>query len=315
MLAICYGPLGAGRTRRISAAGTISPYDQDVKYINYMKSRLQRFNPRNLYLVLQEIDKETERRPAPPGKFDTTPAIALVTAAVCLLFIHYMKFATTFQAVVEFYATTTHQGSGFLPALRRDPFFDLYTNMWWGFIHLIGYVLIPSLVIKFALKQRVLDNGLRLEKTKDYLFWYAALAAPIVCFAYFASFSRDFLATYPFYRLAFRSDFDLLAWELVYLSQFVFLEFFFRGFLLHACRPAFGANALFVMSVPYLMIHFAKPWPEATGAILFGLLLGILALRSRSIWGGAAVHMTVALSMDMLALMQGGRLPTQWWPT
>ena len=76
-----------------------------------------------------------------------------------------------------------------------------------------------------------------------------------------------------------------------------------------------GANAVFVMCVPYLMIHFAKPWPEATGAILFGLFLGILALRSRSIWGGAAVHMSVALSMDMLALMQRGHLPTRWWPT
>ena len=40
------------------------------------------------------------------------------------------------------------------------------------------------------------------------------------------------------------------------------------------------------MIVPYLMIHFAKPWLEASGAILFGLLLGVLALRSRSIWGG-----------------------------
>ena len=53
-----------------------------------MKNCLQRFHPRNLYLVLQEIDKETERRPTPPGKFETTPAIALVTTAVCLLFIH-----------------------------------------------------------------------------------------------------------------------------------------------------------------------------------------------------------------------------------
>jgi CAAX protease family protein len=279
-----------------------------------MKGLLQRLHPRNLYCVLREIEEETERSPVPQGKFDTAPAVALLTAAVCLLFIHYMKFATTFQAVVEFYAAVTHKGTGFLFALRRDPFFALYSNLWWGFVHLIGYVLIPVVVIKFVLKQRVMDNGLRLERTRDYLFWYAALAAPIVCFAYFASFSRDFLDTYPFYRLAFRSGFDLLAWEVIYLSQFVFLEFFFRGFLLHACRPAFGANAVFVMCVPYLMIHFAKPWPEAAGAILFGLFLGILALRSRSIWGGAAVHMTVALSMDMLALLQRGRLPVHWWP-
>jgi len=284
-------------------------------YAEHMSNWLQRFHPRNLYLVLQKIDEETERSAAPPGKFDTTPAIALLTAAACLLFIHYLKFATSFHAVLEFYADVTHQGSAFMSGLQRDPFFALYSNLWWGIIHLIGYVLIPALIIKFVLKQRVADNGLRLERTRHYLFWYVALAAPIIVFAYFASFSREFLNTYPFYRLAFRSGFDLLAWELIYLSQFVFLEFFFRGFLLHACRPAFGANAVFVMCVPYLMIHFAKPWPEATGAILFGLFLGILALRSRSIWGGAAVHMSVALSMDMLALLQRGRLPTQWWPT
>ena len=280
-----------------------------------MNSWLQRLHPRNLYLVLQEIDKTTERPPTPPGKFDTTPAIALLTAAVSLLLIHYLKFASSFQAFLEFYATVTHRGTDFLPELRHNPFFELYGNLWWGLVHLIGYVLIPVIVIKFILKQRVMDNGLRLENTREYRLWYIALALPIIVFAYFASFSRDFLNTYPFYRLAFRSGIDLLAWEIIYLSQFVFLEFFFRGFLLHACRPAFGANAVFVMCVPYLMIHFAKPWPEATGAILFGLFLGILALRSRSIWGGAAVHMTVALSMDMLSLMQRGRLPVQWWPT
>jgi len=62
------------------------------------------------------------------------------------------------------------------------------------------------------------------------------------------------------------------------------------------------------------MIHFPKPWLEATGAIFFGLFLGILALRSRSIWGGVAVHTGVALSMDIAALLQRGTLPTCWQP-
>ena len=281
----------------------------------HMNNLLQRLHPRNISLVLQEIDKETGHPPYRSEKFDSDAAIALLTTAISLLFIHYLKFATSFQAFLEFYSAATHKEAGYLAALRHDPFFELYGNMWWGFIHFVGYVIIPAIVIKFVLKQRIADNGLRLARTRHYLFWYMALATPIVFFAYFASFSRDFLNTYPFYRLAFRSGFDLLAWEIIYLSQFVFLEFFFRGFLLHACRPAFGANAVFVMCVPYLMIHFSKPWPEAAGAILFGLFLGILALRSRSIWGGAAVHMTVAFSMDMLALMQQGRLPSHWWPT
>jgi len=84
--------------------------------------------------------------------------------------------------------------------------------------------------------------------------------------------------------------------------QFIALEVFFRGFLLHGLRRALGANAIFVMVVPYCMIHFQKPMPETFGAIGAGLILGTLALRTRSIWGGVLIHVGVAMTMDVLAL-------------
>jgi len=62
------------------------------------------------------------------------------------------------------------------------------------------------------------------------------------------------------------------------------------------------------------MLHFTKPWLEATGAILFGLFLGVLAFRSRSIWGGVMVHISIALSMDIASLLQTKGLPQQWLP-
>jgi uncharacterized protein len=63
-----------------------------------------------------------------------------------------------------------------------------------------------------------------------------------------------------------------------------------------------------------LMIHFGKPWLEATGAIFFGLFLGILAMRSKSIWGGFGVHAGVAISMDIASLYQQDALPKIFWP-
>ena len=68
------------------------------------------------------------------------------------------------------------------------------------------------------------------------------------------------------------------------------------------------------MIVPYMMIHFPKPWLEASGAIFFGLFLGVLALHTRSIWGGVLVHISIALSMDIAALLQTKGLPQQWLP-
>jgi hypothetical protein len=41
----------------------------------------------------------------------------------------------------------------------------------------------------------------------------------------------------------------------------------------------------------------------------------VLALRSRSIWGGVMVHASVALSMDLLAIAQTQQLPQRWWPS
>jgi uncharacterized protein len=129
------------------------------------------------------------------------------------------------------------------------------------------------------------------------------------------SFRRDFSDYYPFYGDARRSWFDLMAWELLYASQFLSLEFFFRGFWLKACKASLGSQAIFVMMVPYCMIHFGKPWPEVLGAILAGVILGTLSLKTRSIWIGFLIHESVALSMDLASLVQTGGLPANWWPS
>ena len=59
------------------------------------------------------------------------------------------------------------------------------------------------------------------------------------------------------------------------------------------------------MVIPYCMIHFHKPLPEVFGAIVAGIVLGWLALETRSLWGGVLLHVAVALSMDVAALVAG----------
>jgi membrane protease YdiL (CAAX protease family) len=117
-----------------------------------------------------------------------------------------------------------------------------------------------------------------------------------------ASTTQAFRHTYPFYRMANRSHFDLWTWEAFYAAQFLSLEIFFRGFLLQGLRKALGSNAIFVMIVPYCMIHYGKPLPETFGAIGAGLILGTVAMRTKSIWGGVLIHVGVAMTMDVFAL-------------
>lgn len=275
---------------------------------------VRQFDPRNLLTVFARIDAETKAKgplPSPDNKI----IIALVLSAFCLLLVFYAKYSSFFYSMLAMISEFLHDDRrAIFKELRSHTFSNLYGHAWWGFIHLLGFLLIPMACIKWIFKEKVADHGWQVGDIREHLRWYIFLASPIVCFAAIVSFRQDFSTHYPFYDLAYRSWADLILWEAIYIIQFISLEFFFRGFMLNSTKHAFGSNAILVMCLPYLMIHFQKPWLEATGAIFFGLFLGTLAMCSRSIWGGVGVHVTIALAMDLFALLQTRGLPSQLWP-
>jgi len=275
--------------------------------MNLFKPFLSLLN--TLHLESNNGDSTTKKQ------WDKRPAIVLMVVAVCLLMLNYLKYNTVFYASLEMlFAQFSDNPSFDLYNLKRQTFFPLLSQAWWSLLHVLTFVLIPLFVIKKVLKEPLANYGLGLGYVKRDLKWYLLLLTPILFFVFLVSFREDFTNHYPFYKLAHRSWADLIAWEILYLLQFFCVEFFFRGFIIQTLRPSFGVNAIFIMIVPYLMLHFTKPWLEATGAILFGLFLGVLAFRSRSIWGGVMVHISIALSMDIASLIQTKGLPQQWLP-
>ena len=87
------------------------------------------------------------------------------------------------------------------------------------------------------------------------------------------------------------------------MLQFLGAEFFFRGVLIHGLKHRFGFYSIFISIIPYCMIHFQKPFLEALGSIIAGLILGMMSLRTNSVIMGTALHFGVALTMDICALM------------
>jgi uncharacterized protein len=267
-------------------------------------------HPRQILRALDEIDV------APASYTLSRPAAlrrvmwVLGCVAVSLLILHYAKFATNLHGLLIWLG----DGQDYLQRLEASGWLELSGYLWWTLCHLLMFIALPWLVIRFGLKQSMSDFGWRWNQVGQHWRGYLFLLSPILVFVVMVSFGQDFVEHYPFYRQSGRSWLDFLLWELLYMSQFVFLEFFFRGFMLNALRPAIGANAIWVMCVPYMMIHLPKLPLEATGAILFGLFLGVLALQSRSIWGGVLVHAGVALSMDIAALLRKHQLPESFFP-
>ncbi len=269
---------------------------------------LAALHPREILRALDEIDSAV-----PSYTLERRTALrrviwVMASVSVSLLILHYAKFSNNLHALLDWLDPS------YLPRLETSGWLDLCGYFWWTLCHLLAFIVLPWLVIRVGFKQSILDFGWRWNQVGEHWRGYLLLLSPILVFVVLVSFGEDFVNHYPFYRQAGRSWLDFLLWELLYMSQFVFLEFFFRGFMLNALRPAIGANAIWVMCVPYMMIHLPKLALEATGAILFGLFLGILALQSRSIWGGVMVHAGVALSMDIAALLRKQDLPGSFFP-
>jgi membrane protease YdiL (CAAX protease family) len=233
------------------------------------------------------IDAETERSPEEAGGSSVLVLVVLLTVAGALTLQEYIGGHDTYQR-------------WFPPDGSR--YWELRGYAWWSGWRVLGYVIIPMLVIACLPGQRIRDYHISPRGFFRHLGIYAGLFATVLPAVLYASTTAAFRNTYPFYRIANRSYTDLVIWELLYAAQFLSLEFFFRGFLLQGLRRVLGANAIFVMLVPYCMIHYGKPLPETIGAIGAGLILGTLAMRTRSIWGGVLIHVGVATTMDVLAL-------------
>jgi membrane protease YdiL (CAAX protease family) len=178
----------------------------------------------------------------------------------------------------------------------------------WAFGCLLCYFIIPALMVRLLLREKLSDYGFRFASFRDAMTFilpgFIGMAPPI----YFASTQIHFLHVYPFYEpnLSVGIGAGFILWELMYAMQFIALEFFFRGFMVHCLMGVMGAWAIPVMVIPYCMIHFQKPFPEATASIIAGLALGWIGIKTKSILPGAILHIAVAWSMDGISLIRKG---------
>jgi membrane protease YdiL (CAAX protease family) len=264
----------------------------------------------------RELDAEAlelRRELAARDEVDYRPLVALTLVALILTMQEYYGRGDFFEQTVRpWIARQAHANPhGFFNPAVYD---ELYLRLWWGLTRIGGY-LVPLLVWRrFFPRDHLADFGLRGAGFLSHAWIYALCVAIMVPVLYLVSSQSDFVNYYPMYKQAGRSWLDFVVWELLYISQFFTLEIFFRGFWLRAMRT-FGAGAIWSMVVPYCMVHYGKPYLEACGAMVAGVVLGSLAMRTRSIYAGFLVHGTVAILMDVLALYRRHALPTALTPT
>ncbi len=248
-----------------------------------------------IYLAVDNWRAIQREKTEADGEIDYWAAFHLVWAAVALTFLEYYNGSGT-----VFYRW-------FVSLLPSDsPYSPLYRHIYWSLSSSFIYFFFPLVAILFTPGLSLKNCGLSLRGFFSHLWIYILLYLLVLPAVVAVSYTSSFQRTYPFYELAARSWVDLLLWWFFYGLQFFTLEFFFRGYLLHGTKRALGVYSIFVAAVPYCMIHFGKPILETLGAIIAGLVLGTLSLRTNSIWSGFLIHISVAYSMDFLSLWQKG---------
>lgn len=174
--------------------------------------------------------------------------------------------------------------------------------LYWGAASLVLRVAIPLAIVAFVFREPLANYGWRWRGQWPHVRTYALLYLAMVPLIAWAATQASFQAKYPFFKGAASGGGTFWLYELSYGAQFMGVENFFRGFLLFALFRRFGYHALFIMAIPYVMVHFNKPLPEVLGALGAALILGALALRAGSCVLGIALHWAVGLTMDILAI-------------
>ena len=146
--------------------------------------------------------------------------------------------------------------------------------------------------------------GLNRNNTNLGAYFLLLLAAlPLVALA---ATQHDFQLVYPkLHNLAFLDGVAHPGWpwkllyELSYGLDFLGIEIFFRGLLVIALLRFAGTDAILPMAAFYCTIHFGKPLGECISSFFGGLILGVLAARTRTIYGGLIVHLGLAWAMEL----------------
>ena len=199
-------------------------------------------------------------------------------------------------------------GAHFGVRVIPDGVSHLTSMCWWAGSQILFYLIVPIAFIVVT-RGRMEEIGWKIRGTASHWKIYGGLLLVAAPFVVFASTTVEFQHRYPLYDIAVGQTGvwgDLAVWWPFYFTQFVAVETFFRGFLAIGLSQRFGSASVLIATVPYLMIHFTKPPAEAAAAIVGGIVMGTLALRTRSIWWGVGLHVTVAALMDILSLGHKG---------
>ncbi|MDH4067620.1 MAG: CPBP family intramembrane metalloprotease [Dehalococcoidia bacterium] len=158
---------------------------------------------------------------------------------------------------------------------------------------LIYYVLVPLAAGWLFFRDKPWDYGIRIGNRKWALILIPACLAGMALILYGASKMPEFRSYYHRYAMDWP---ELLLDTALYMLAW---EFLFRGYMLFGLEKSIGKNAIFVQAIPFVLLHFAKPFLETLACIPGGFGFGYVAYKTRSFLPCFIIHFGMYIMMAL----------------
>jgi uncharacterized protein len=208
------------------------------------------------------------------------------------------------QTISWYYTSRTFFKLNLYNYFREYERVDLIEFYYWFTGDFITFFLIPAILIKFWFRERIKDYGVKAGDSKTGIKISLLFFLIMLPFLWVVSSFPAFERVYPHIHSA-REDWGIfLVYEAGLLLYMFAWEFIWRGYMLFGMREKFGNYAIFIQTIPFVILHNGKPAAETFGAIIAGIALGILAFRTGSMIYGFIIHGSVMFTIDMISVLR-----------
>jgi len=158
---------------------------------------------------------------------------------------------------------------------------------------LIYYLLVPLAAGYLLFRDKPWDYGIRIGQWKPSIILTTISLGAMALILYVTGKIPEFRSYYQMY------DID---WPELLLSHALYMfawEFLFRGYMLFGLEKSIGKSAIFVQTIPFVLMHLGigKPFLETLACIPGGFILGYIAYRTRSFLPCFIIHFGIYVMM------------------
>ena len=160
---------------------------------------------------------------------------------------------------------------------------------------LVYFLLVPLAAGFLFFRDKPWDYGIRIGHWKSAMILIAICLATMALVIYGVSKIPEFRSYYH------KSDIDWSEFLLHEALYYFAWEFLFRGYMLFGLEKSIGKSAIFVQTIPFVLLHLSKPFLETLACIPGGFIFGYVAYKTRSFLPCFIIHFGIYVMMILFA--------------